>query len=90
MPLEVPLRDALEGRRIEAWSHDGALTAAQAPRSPRAHTLDACGAIAMRDRGRFERALERIAAVAPSGQRVMGARRAPWEARAARRDPAAD
>lgn len=85
MPLEIPLRDALEGRRREAWSHDGALAALQAPKSPRAHFLDACGAMAVGDRARFDKALAQIATLAPSAPAMISVLQSSWNEKSAPR-----
>jgi hypothetical protein len=45
--------------------HDGALALEQAPDSPRAAFLAACGAIALRDAPRFASARARLAKLAP-------------------------
>lgn len=65
MPFDRILQDAAQGGHPEIWSHDGALAVKQAPNSPRARLLDACGALATRDRPRFDRALSALAALAP-------------------------
>ncbi len=65
MPLSVPIQEAMGGKFIQEWSRDGALAARQAPRSPRAQVLDACGALATKDRLRFEGALGRLGQLAP-------------------------
>jgi hypothetical protein len=46
-------------------AHDGALARQQAPASPRSSFLDACGALAVRDRTRFEAAMAHLAELAP-------------------------
>lgn len=81
MPLEIPLRDALQAKRGDAWSHDGALAAVQAPKSPRAHFVDACGAIAAKDRQRFDAALAELARLAPQSQPMNDLLRAAWQQR---------
>jgi hypothetical protein len=86
-PLEVPLRDALTGRRSEAWSHDGALAVRQAPKSPRAHFVEACAAIALGDRARFDRAVGRIAQLAPSAGTMIAVLQGAWNERSAPRQP---
>jgi len=54
------------GEAAEALAHDGALAVAQDPASSRAAFLWACGAIAVRDGGRFGEARARLAAIATS------------------------
>jgi hypothetical protein len=47
-------------------AHDGTLALEQDPGSPRAAFLAACGALAVRDRASFERALTTLERLAPS------------------------
>jgi hypothetical protein len=53
------------GPDADDLAHDGALALQQAPGSPRAAFLDACGAVAVRDRDRFQAATARLAQLAP-------------------------
>jgi hypothetical protein len=57
---------ALRGEFREELGHDGALARQQAPLSPRAAFLDACGALANRDARRFQAASKHLAEVAPA------------------------
>ena len=57
---------ALRGELREELGHDGALALEQAPLSPRAAFLDACGALANRDAPRFQAAQRHLAEVAPA------------------------
>lgn len=70
-PLPVALDEVMRGVRTRDWDHDGALAAEQAPGSPRAQVLDACGALAAVDRPRFSAALSRLDALAP-GHPALG------------------
>ena len=65
MPLEVAVKSAVAGQRAADWSHDGQLAARQAPSSPRARVIETCGAIAMRERRRFDAAIASLERVAP-------------------------
>jgi hypothetical protein len=51
---------------LAAIAHDGYLALAQAPQSPRAAFLGACGALAARDRARFDSTREALARLAPN------------------------
>lgn len=64
-PPEVLLAMAIDGVRAADLAHDGALAARQAPTSPRALFLAACGALAAREGDAFFDALGRLDAVAP-------------------------
>jgi hypothetical protein len=57
---------ALRGELGEELGYDGALARQQAPLSPRAAFLDACGALANRDAPRFQAAQRHLAEVAPA------------------------
>jgi hypothetical protein len=57
---------ALRGEFRQELGHDGALARQQAPLSPRAAFLDACGALANRDAPRFREAERHLAEVAPA------------------------
>ena len=67
------------GARAANLSHDGALALAQAPGSPRAAVLDACGAIATADEPRLRGDLARIAALSP-GHPALAALADAWAA----------
>lgn len=65
-PLDQVLRLALSpGDREADLAHDGALAAAQDPKSPRAAFLASCGALARRDPEAFAASLDRLARLAP-------------------------
>ena len=72
--LDLAVRGGASARSL---AHDGALAAADAPRSPRAAFLEACGAIAVRDEGAFRAASTRLAALAP-GHPALGVLAAAW------------
>jgi hypothetical protein len=76
---EQVLSLALQGGPTAAsLAHDGALAAADDPRSSRAAFLDACGAIALRDEAALEAASARLAAIAP-GHPALGILAAAWD-----------
>jgi hypothetical protein len=84
-PIEQVLRAALSGGESSAdLAHDGALAASQDPTSAEAAALEACGALAVRDEVGFERALGRLAELAP-GHPGLDVLRAGWTRAAAQR-----
>src|SRR5262249_41364559 len=65
-PLGAILSGALQGPEISGpVAHDGDLSVAQAPRSPRALFLGACAALARRDDAAFDARVAELARVAP-------------------------
>ena len=82
-PAVVLAASIAPGARAADLAHDGALAAAQDPESARAAFFDACGAIATRDEPRFDRAVARVAALAPRDAALVAALREGW-ARATR------
>jgi hypothetical protein len=65
------------GASARSLAHDGALAAADDPRSAKAAFLEACGAIAVRDEAAFRAASTRLAALAP-GHPALGVLAAAW------------
>ena len=63
--------------RADALAYDGQLAARQAPESPRAAFVEACGALAVRDEPAMRRALERLERLAP-GHPAIGVLSATW------------
>ncbi len=69
---------ALAGRRTADLVHDGELALGQAPRSPRAAFLAACGALAARDRAQFDAARARLASLVGGGHASLDLLDAAW------------
>jgi hypothetical protein len=76
-PGEVLVLAVRGGPRAADLAYDGALAAAQDPASARAAFFDACGQLAIRDRARFDRAVEALQQLAP-GNPALEALRSAW------------